>query len=67
MKNSDKDDEKLDSPIIFFGSIGVAISCGASTAMKVGGINTILITLAGLTIGCVIGYFTKKSQEDNSN
>jgi len=63
MNNSDKDNEKLDSPIIFWGSIGVAISASTSTAMKVGGLNTIFITLAGLAIGCVIGYLTKKSQD----
>ena len=63
MNNSDKDNEKLDSPIIFWGSIGVAISASLSTVMKAGGLNTIFITLAGLTIGCVIGYLSKKSQD----
>lgn len=66
MKNSDKNNEKLEKPIIFWGSIGVAISASLSTAMKFGGLNTIFITLTGFTIGCTIGYLSKKSQGDEN-
>ena len=64
MKHSDKNNETLEKPILFWGSIGVAISASLSTAMKVGGLNTIFITLAGFAIGCAIGYLSKKSQGD---
>ena len=62
MKSSDKNNEKLEKPIIFWGAIGVAIGASLSTAMNVGGLNTIFITLVCFTIGCVIGYLSKKSQ-----
>jgi len=48
MKNSDKNNEKLEKPIIFWGLVGVDISASLSTAMKVDGLNTIFIPLADM-------------------
>ena len=65
MNKSDKKNSKLEKPVIFWGSIGVAISASTSASMEVSDVATILIILAGLVIGCSIGYATKKSQENS--
>jgi len=63
MKKTAKNDEKLDSPIIFWTSIGVAISASTATTMKLELLGLILSVTAGVVIGATVGYFTKKEQE----
>jgi uncharacterized membrane protein len=63
MNNKDKKKEELEQPIIFWSSIGVAISTSCATAMKMGTWEVVLCTLAGLVIGFTVGYWTKKEQE----
>ncbi|WP_019030121.1 hypothetical protein [Colwellia piezophila] len=55
--------EELDSPIIFWTSIGVAISASTATTMKLEVLGLVLSVAAGVAIGATIGYLTKKEQE----
>ena len=63
MKKTDNNNEKLDSPIIFWTSIGVAISASTATTLKFELFGLILSVTAGVAIGLTAGYFTKKEQE----
>jgi len=63
MSTSESNNEKLDSPIIFWASIGVCIGCSLGVTMKLDNIALVLSGLAGLLIGLGVGYGTKKSQD----
>lgn len=63
MKKTDNNDEELDNPIMFWTSIGVAISASTATTMKLELLGLILSVTAGVVIGATVGYFTKKEQE----
>ncbi len=68
MKQSDGKSEKLENPILFCSSIGVAISASTATTMKFDTLGLILSVAAGVTIGAIIGYFTQKEQKkDQAN
>lgn len=63
MSTSEDNTEKLESPIIFFASIGVCIGCSLGVTMKLDNVALVLSGLAGLLIGWGVGYSTKKSQD----
>ena len=63
MSTSEGNNEKLESPIIFWASIGVCIGCSLGVTMKLDNIALVLSGLAGLLIGFGVGYGTKKSQD----
>ncbi|QOL25950.1 hypothetical protein LP316_01135 [Thalassotalea sp. LPB0316] len=56
--------EKLASPITFWGSIGVAISASLTVSLKLSVQSTVLTILGGLAIGCIIGFLTKRNQNN---
>lgn len=62
MKKIKTTEEELDNPIIFWTSIGVAISASTATTMKLDVLGLVLSITAGVVIGATIGYFTKKEQ-----
>ncbi|MBA6231377.1 hypothetical protein H4J55_00710 [Colwellia sp. MB3u-22] len=63
MSTSEGNNEKLESPIIFWASIGVCIGCSLGVTMKLDNVAMVLSGLAGLFIGLGVGYGTKKSQD----
>jgi hypothetical protein len=63
MNKKNVENETLDNPIIFWISIGIAISASTATTMKLDILGLILSISAGVIIGAVVGYFTKKEQE----
>ncbi len=63
MSTSDGNNEKLESPIIFWTSIGVCIGCSIGVTMKLDNVALFLSGLAGLLIGWGVGYTTKKYQD----
>jgi hypothetical protein len=63
MSTSEGSKEKLESPIIFWASIGVCIGCSLGVTMKLDSVALILSGFAGLAIGLGVGYGTKKSQD----
>ncbi len=63
MSTSEGSNEKLESPIIFWASIGVCIGCSLGVTMKLDSVALILSGFAGLAIGLGVGYGTKKTQD----
>lgn len=60
MDNKQSNNEKIDSPIIFWSSIGVCIGCSTAVTMKLESYALILSGVAGLLFGLAVGYNTKK-------
>ena len=58
MKSPNTDNE-LENPVIFWASIGVAISASIATIMKFSIFPLILTIIAGLLIGMAVGYFSE--------
>lgn len=63
MKSNNKSQDKLENPVIYWGSIGVAISSSTAAVMKFEWLGLVLSVAAGLVAGLVIGYLTKQAQE----
>ena len=59
MKQSNKTEEELENPMLFWASIGVAISASTATIMKFELLGLVLTITAGLVIGAAVGYFSK--------
>ena len=66
MDNKQSNNEKIDSPIIFWSSIGVCIGCSTAVTMKLESYALILSGVAGLLFGLAVGYNTKKAQDKNN-
>lgn len=65
-QNSDnkKHDEEIENPMLFWGGIGTAISASLSVVMQASPLNMVLSILAGISIGCLLGYSAKKQQDN---
>ena len=59
-------DKTLENPVIFWSSIGVAISASFATIMKFSTVPLISTVIAGFFIGMGIGYFSMIGIEKNS-
>jgi uncharacterized membrane protein len=64
MKSSNKD-KTLETPVIFWSSIGVAISTSIVTIMKFSTLFVVITIIAGLLLGMTVGYFSKAKSETN--
>jgi|TARA_B100000767_G_C19657121_1_gene489362 membrane protein DedA with SNARE-associated domain len=60
---SSNNDKELENPVIFWSSIGVAISASFATTMKFNILTLILTVIAGLFIGMTVGYFSNTESE----
>jgi hypothetical protein len=60
---SHETDKELENPMIFWASIGVAISASLATIMKFNILLLIITIIAGLFIGMAVGYFSKTENE----
>lgn len=65
MNKTVKKDEELESPMIFWTSIGVAISASTATTMKFELLALIVSVAAGAMIGAAVGYFSKDKSKLN--
>lgn len=63
MMKSHDTDKDLETPMIFWASIGVAISACLATIMKFNILLLIITIIAGLFIGMAVGYFSKAESE----
>ncbi len=64
MKSSNKD-KTLETPVIFWSSMGVAISTSIATIMKFSTLFVVITIIAGLLIGMTVGYFSKAESGTN--
>ena len=64
MKSSNTN-KALENSVIFWSSIGVAISASIATIMKYSTLSLVITVIAGLLVGMVVGYFSKTESVTN--